>query len=111
MHDQEVSRFQERVALFIGSGALLGMAVRKQRPYWAGVTLFAMGAILLRAGAGWLRSWGKDSLAPERPVERENRQGAHDHNDGQRAGAVPDGEVGRKREFWNKVRDEDREYQ
>ena len=54
--EQQVSRFQERVALLLGAGTLLGLVLGKRRPHWCGIMLFGMGGLLLRAGIVWLRS-------------------------------------------------------
>jgi hypothetical protein len=50
-----ISRFQERVALLIGGGMLLGFASRKQAPVWEGLALFAGGCLLVRGSMGLLR--------------------------------------------------------
>src|SRR5579864_9502298 len=54
--EQEVSRFQERMAQLIGAAALLRLALCKQRPPWGGIALFGMGILLIRAGLDRLRS-------------------------------------------------------
>lgn len=53
---QSVSRFQERLALVMGAGALLSLGVSRRRPWWGGVLMLATGSVLLRASADWLRS-------------------------------------------------------
>jgi len=50
-----VSRFQERLALLVGGGMLLGLGIRKQSPPWEGVALFAAGCLLLRGSISLLR--------------------------------------------------------
>jgi hypothetical protein len=64
---QQLSRFQEQVALFLGAGTLLGLAFGKRRPLWGGIMLFGMGSLLLRSGAGWLRSSKSDEKRPSAP--------------------------------------------
>ena len=54
--EQKVSRFQERIALVMGAGTMLGLALGKRRPHWGGILLFGMGSLLVRAGIDWLRS-------------------------------------------------------
>jgi hypothetical protein len=54
--EKQVSRFQERAALLLGAGTLLGLILGKRRPQWGGIMLFGMGGLLLRAGIDWLRS-------------------------------------------------------
>jgi hypothetical protein len=53
--NQEVSRFQERVALLLGAGTMLSLAFGKRRPLWGGIMLFGMGGLLLQGGIAWLR--------------------------------------------------------
>jgi len=64
--EQEVSRFQERVALLLGAGTMLSLAFGKRRPHWGGIMLFGMGGLLLRAGIDWLRSRKPVKDAPVR---------------------------------------------
>ncbi len=54
--EQQVSRFQERIALLLGAGTLLSLVLGKRRPRLGGIILFGMGGLLLRAGIDWLRS-------------------------------------------------------
>jgi hypothetical protein len=54
--EQQLSRFQEQIALLLGAGTLFGLAFRKKRPFWGGVALFGVGSLLLRSGLGWLGS-------------------------------------------------------
>jgi hypothetical protein len=54
--EQQLSRFQEQIALLLGAGTLLGLTFGKRRPLWGGIMLFGMGSLLLRSGLGWLRS-------------------------------------------------------
>jgi len=54
--EQQFSRFQEQIALFLGAGTLLGLAFGKRRPSWGGIMLFGVGGLLLRSSLGWLRS-------------------------------------------------------
>ncbi len=56
---QHVSSFQERIVLLLGGGTLLGLAVKKRRPQWGGVALFALGYALLRDSIGWLSADSK----------------------------------------------------
>jgi len=53
---KKISRFQERLALLIGSGTLLGLSIRGKRPAWSGLVLAGAGALLLHSGVSWLRS-------------------------------------------------------
>jgi len=50
-----ISRFQERFALLVGGGMLLGLGLRKRSPPWEGVALFATGYLLLRGSVSLLR--------------------------------------------------------
>jgi|SRR5579864_6482923 len=68
----EVSRFQERTALLLGAGTLLGLVFGKRRPSWGGILLFGMGGLLIRSGIGWLRS--AKPIAVRQPVENRRRQ-------------------------------------
>jgi len=52
----KVSRFQERLALLIGGGTLLGFGIQQRRVPWGGMVLFGMGCLLLRGGIDWFRS-------------------------------------------------------
>jgi hypothetical protein len=54
--EQQASRFHEQMALLLGAGTLLRLALAKRRPLWGGIMLFTMGSLLLRASLGWLRS-------------------------------------------------------
>jgi hypothetical protein len=56
MEQQEVSRFQERIALIVGGATLLSLEIRKDRPPWGGVVLVGMGLLLLRSGLRWIQS-------------------------------------------------------
>ncbi len=49
-----ISRFQERLALLVGGGMLLGLGIRKQSPPWEGVALFAAGCLLMRGSMSLL---------------------------------------------------------
>jgi hypothetical protein len=62
--EQQLSRFQEQFALFLGAGTLLGIAFGKRRPFWGGIMLFGMGGLLLRSGVGWLRSSKPEEKRP-----------------------------------------------
>lgn len=53
---KKLSGFQQRLALLIGSGTLLGLSIRGRRPAWGGLVLAGMGALLLHGGVSWLRS-------------------------------------------------------
>jgi len=61
-----ISRFQERLALLVGGGMLLGIGVRKQSPPWEGVALLATGCLLLHGSVRLLSS----------QADREKRIGA-----------------------------------
>lgn len=50
-----ISRFQERLALLVGGGMLLGLGIRKQPPRWKGVALLTAGCLLLRGSMSLLR--------------------------------------------------------
>jgi hypothetical protein len=50
-----IFRFQERFALLVGGGMLLGLSMKKQSPPWEGVALFATGCLLLRGSVSLLR--------------------------------------------------------
>jgi hypothetical protein len=65
--EQELSRFQEQIALLLGAGTLLGLAFGKRRPLWGGIMLFGMGSLLLRSGLGWLRSSKNVEDPPKAP--------------------------------------------
>jgi hypothetical protein len=65
--EKEVSRFQERVALIVGAGTLLSLALGKRRPRWGGIVAFGMGGLLLQAAVGWLRSHKRSEDRPQRP--------------------------------------------
>jgi hypothetical protein len=60
----QISRFQERMALILGGGALVALSVKERRPAWGGLILAGMGAFLLTDGVEWLRS------APSRVHDR-----------------------------------------
>jgi hypothetical protein len=62
--EQQFSRFQEQIALFLGAGTLLGLAFGRRRPIWGGIMLFGVGSLLLRSGVGWLRSSKSDEKRP-----------------------------------------------
>ena len=64
--EQQLSRFQEQIALSLGAGTLLGLAFGKRRPVWGGIMLFGIGSLLLRSGLGWLRS-SKPQVKRSRP--------------------------------------------
>ena len=64
--EQQVSRFQEQIALLLGAGTMLSLAFGKRRPHWGGIMLFGMGGLLLRAGIAWLRSRKRVDDAPLR---------------------------------------------
>lgn len=49
-----IPRFQERLALLVGGGMLLGLGIRKRSPPWEGVLLFASGCLLLRGSLSLL---------------------------------------------------------
>ena len=66
----EISRFQERMALLAGGGALLGLAVSKRRPRWGGLILIAMGGLLVSDGIVWL-----EHRVRQRQARRENLRG------------------------------------
>jgi hypothetical protein len=53
---KKLSRFQQRLALLMGSGTLLGLSIGKRRPAWGGLALAGMGALLLHGGVSWMRS-------------------------------------------------------
>jgi hypothetical protein len=53
---QNVSRFQEQVALFLGAGLLAGLGIGRRRPAWGGIALAGIGVLVLRGGLGWLRN-------------------------------------------------------
>jgi hypothetical protein len=65
--EQQLSRFQEQIALLLGAGTLLGLAFGKKRPFWGGIALFGMGSLLLRSGLGWLGSSKLEEKRPRRP--------------------------------------------
>ena len=69
--EQQLSRFQEQIALVIGAGTLLGLAFGKRRPFWGGIMLFGMGGLLLRSGLGWMRP---REAAGMKPVEKPRRR-------------------------------------
>jgi hypothetical protein len=48
------SRFQERLALLLGGGMLLGFGLRKKSPPWEGIALLAAGCLLVRGSVGLL---------------------------------------------------------
>ena len=48
--EQEVSRFQERLALLLGGATLLSLGAKQQRSPWGGVALFGIGLLLIRGG-------------------------------------------------------------
>ena len=50
----QVTRFQERLGLLIAGGALLTLCAPKKRPHWGGMTLVALGGMLVPAGLAWL---------------------------------------------------------
>jgi hypothetical protein len=54
----EVSRFQDRLAFVTGAATLLALSVRRRRPETGGIVLFALGGFLLAAGVDWLRPAG-----------------------------------------------------
>jgi len=54
--EQDVSRFQERIASVIGGAILLSLSLRKRRPPWGGIALVGMGLLLLRGGLSWVHS-------------------------------------------------------
>jgi len=66
---QDVSRFQERLALAMGAAALARLAFGK-RPTWDGIMAFGMGGLLIRAGIAWLRSDSR-TQAEDRPLRYE----------------------------------------
>ena len=49
------SRFQQRLALLLGGGMLLGLGIKKQSPPWEGVALFAASCLMLRGSISLLR--------------------------------------------------------
>src|ERR1700730_16407690 len=53
---QQVSTFQERIALLIGGATLLTLGIRNRRPPWGGVALVGMGLLVLRGGLNWIHS-------------------------------------------------------
>ena len=65
--EQQLSRFQEQIALSLGAATLLGLAFGKRRPLWGGIMLFGAGSLLLRSGLGWLRSSKLEEKRPRRP--------------------------------------------
>jgi hypothetical protein len=64
---KEVSRFQEQVALMVGAGTLLGLALGKRRPRWRGIIAFGMGGLLLQTAVVWLLSHKRSEDRPKRP--------------------------------------------
>ena len=63
--ENQLSRFQERIALMAGAAALARLAFGKRRPTWGGIMIFGIGSLLLRAAIGWL---GSRRHADERPA-------------------------------------------
>jgi len=64
---QNVSRFQEQVALFLGAGVLVGLGIGRRRPGWGGIALAGIGALILYAGVDWLRrqaEFPEDEITP-----------------------------------------------
>jgi len=53
---QQISRFQEQVALFLGAGMLGGLGIGRRRPGWGGIALAGIGVLVLRGGLDWLRA-------------------------------------------------------
>jgi len=58
----EVSRFQDRLALIASAATLLALSVGRRRPEGGGIALFALGGLLAIAGLGWLRPAGSSNL-------------------------------------------------
>jgi hypothetical protein len=67
---QNVSRFQERLALMMGAAALVRLVFGKRRPHWSGIVMFGMGGLLLLAGVNWLRS-NRRTQPEDRPLRYE----------------------------------------
>jgi len=64
---QNVSRFQEQVALFLGAGVLVGLGIGRRRPGWGGIALAGIGALILYGGVDWLRrqaEFPEDEITP-----------------------------------------------
>jgi hypothetical protein len=68
--EQQLTRFQEQVALLLGAGTLAALAFGKRRPFWGGIVLFGMGGAMVRSGLGWLESQRPRQTPASRPESR-----------------------------------------